>query len=286
MTAVAVLDADVAEKFREWPVDNGPLIGDTFETLLAIAARALDDLFDIDLSELDAPALEALVVGTEGLRRTAEAATIRVTAHIDEVQPFRADGFVNAGAYLKHRLQLSGQEAYRRVQMARQRTVLERWAATHAAGAIGTAQYRLMARIATNTRIDPHVVRAGSIDLWCDALDCSYREFERRALTWETLADPTSAHDKPGRAAAVRDISVRPLDTGGWAIAGRFDDIGGEEFNNIFARLVDKAHGNTVPHNGGPLCRHHNLRKEHGYQVIRYRDGTWHTDHPNGHEIH
>ena len=46
-----------------------------------------------------------------------------------------------------------------------------------------------------------------------------------------------------------------------------------------------KAHGNTVPRNGGPLCRTHNVVKEQGYRIVRSPDGEWHTFSPDGNEI-
>ena len=46
-----------------------------------------------------------------------------------------------------------------------------------------------------------------------------------------------------------------------------------------------KAHGCTVPRNGGPLCKRHNLFKEQGYRVSRDDHGDWHTYHPDGTEI-
>jgi hypothetical protein len=45
------------------------------------------------------------------------------------------------------------------------------------------------------------------------------------------------------------------------------------------------AHGATVPRNGQPLCGRHNRLKERGYRVRRDAGGTWHTHHPDGHEI-
>ena len=45
------------------------------------------------------------------------------------------------------------------------------------------------------------------------------------------------------------------------------------------------AHGATVPRNGGPLCRAHNLQKEHGFCVHRDTNGQWHTHRPDGTEI-
>ncbi|NQY56068.1 MAG: hypothetical protein HRT86_06200 [Ilumatobacteraceae bacterium] len=45
------------------------------------------------------------------------------------------------------------------------------------------------------------------------------------------------------------------------------------------------AHGATVPRNGGPLCRAHNLQKEHDFRVHRDTNGQWHTHCPDGTEI-
>lgn len=226
----------------EWRVlepGEPPPTLETIETLLRRATLAVDDLADINFDQLDAEATEILVVGTEGLRRAVEAAAVSVAGHVDRTQPFRSLGFFSTTAYLKHRVQLSGQEAYQRVQIARQSPVLDRWVGGLAAGLIGTAQFRLMARIASNPRIEPDRLASGSIELWCDALDCSYAEFERRALMWESLADPVGALAKAERATARRSVSLVALDTGGWSLQGRLDDIGGAEFNEVFAHFVD-----------------------------------------------
>jgi hypothetical protein len=46
------------------------------------------------------------------------------------------------------------------------------------------------------------------------------------------------------------------------------------------------AHGPTNPHNGAPLCGHHNRWKTRGYHTRRDPDGRWHTHRPDGTEIH
>jgi hypothetical protein len=46
-----------------------------------------------------------------------------------------------------------------------------------------------------------------------------------------------------------------------------------------------KAHGATVPRNGGGLCDCHNQLKEQGFQVYRDDHGTWHVIDPDGNEI-
>jgi hypothetical protein len=47
-----------------------------------------------------------------------------------------------------------------------------------------------------------------------------------------------------------------------------------------------KAHGATVPRNGGGLCQGHNHLKERGYHVYRDDHGEWHIIDPDGNEIH
>jgi hypothetical protein len=46
-----------------------------------------------------------------------------------------------------------------------------------------------------------------------------------------------------------------------------------------------KAHGATVPRNGGGLCHGHNHLKEHGFRVYRDDHGEWHVIDPVGNEI-
>ena len=46
-----------------------------------------------------------------------------------------------------------------------------------------------------------------------------------------------------------------------------------------------KAHGATVPRNGGGLCECHNRLKERGFQVYRDDLGCWHVIDPNDNEI-
>jgi hypothetical protein len=47
-----------------------------------------------------------------------------------------------------------------------------------------------------------------------------------------------------------------------------------------------KAHGATVPRNGGGLCHGHHPLKEQGFQVYRDDHGEWHVLDPYGNEIH
>jgi hypothetical protein len=153
-------------------------------------AQGLSLLERVDPSGFDAATTEAWAVGVEQLRRQATAAGIAVADHLDTAQPFRDLGYFTAKAWMKHRLQLSGPEAHGRLQEARLRRAVTVWNNALAGGQIGVAQTRLMARIAANPRIDPDVLVRGVWELMADAMDVSYLEFERRALTFEALADP------------------------------------------------------------------------------------------------
>ena len=46
-----------------------------------------------------------------------------------------------------------------------------------------------------------------------------------------------------------------------------------------------KAHGATVPRQGQPLCRGHNLLKEAGFEVVRDDQGHWHVVDPDGNDV-
>ncbi len=46
-----------------------------------------------------------------------------------------------------------------------------------------------------------------------------------------------------------------------------------------------KAHGATVPRNGGGLCQGHNHLKEQGFRVFRDDLGVWHVIDPDGNEL-
>jgi hypothetical protein len=102
-------------------------------------AQGLALLERIDPSGFDGATVTAWATGVERLRRQSEAAAIAVTEHLDTAQPFRDQGVFTAKAWMKHRLQLSGVEAYGRVQEARLRRAVRVWN-NALADQIGTAQ--------------------------------------------------------------------------------------------------------------------------------------------------
>lgn len=222
-------------------VGSGPL--DPAELVQAVVeqcAQGLALLECIDPSRFDAIGTAAWATGVEQLRRQSEAAATAVAEHLHEVQPFRDQGFFTAKAWMKHHLQLSGAEAHGRVQQAQLRRAVRVWNNALAGGQVGVAQTRLMARIASNPRIPADVLTDGVWQLMSDAMDVSFDEFERRALTWESLADPIGAAEKAVRAHERRAASMQPSPEGGWILHATFDEVGGPEFLEIFSWYVDR----------------------------------------------
>ena len=72
-----------------------------------------------------------------------------------------------------------------------------------------------------------------------DAIGLSFDEFERRARTWEALADPDGDRDRNQRAHANRDVRIRPRPEGGWTITGNLAELNGCEVNEIFSWFID-----------------------------------------------
>lgn len=236
-----------ADDHRDFDPVTDVAIGDSTEVgpeWIAAAvehcAQGLSMLESLDPSRFDAATVAMWATGVEQLRRQAHAATIAVADHLDVAEPFRDMGYFTARAWMKHRLQLSGSEAHGRVQEARLRRAVGVWNNALAAGQVGVAQTRLMARIAANPRIEPDVLTRGVWQLMVDAMDCSYVEFERRALTWEALADPVGAAEKLERNRQRRTASVHQNSDGSWNLNAVFDDVGGPEFLEIFCWFVDR----------------------------------------------
>jgi hypothetical protein len=96
-----------------------------------------------------------------------------------------------------------------------------------------------MARIASNPRIASVVLERDAPDLLEDAIEQSFDEFERRARTWEALADPDGDLAKNERQRANRDFMPRPRPDGGRTLTGNLPELDGNEFMEIFSHFVE-----------------------------------------------
>ena len=218
------------------PADSVPggLIDDSVDTAL----RAIETLVIDQHAQLDGAGLQRLAIGVEKVRRSAEAAAVAVAERVDATNPFRTDGFFTGKNWLRHRLQLSKVDAFRRVQMARMQPRFPEWTEAAVAGEVGISQTMLMAQIAANPRLPGDQLRQRAPELLDDAINLQYEEFKAKALRWESLADPQGAADKVTRTNERRHALMNGRDQGGWALTARFDEIGGAEFNNVFAHYT------------------------------------------------
>ena len=194
---------------------------------------------DVDCSALDAVELRTWLEGVEELRRSVDTIAVAAAGSVDCRNPFRGQGFFTAKTVIKHMCRLSGPEADRRVQTARLHEALPEWAIAEADGAVGVAQCELMARIAANPRIESAVLERDSLALLDDAIEQSFDEFERRARTWEALADPAGDLAKNDRQHANRDVMLRPRPDGGWTLTGNLPELAGVELMEIFSHFVE-----------------------------------------------
>ena len=209
------------------------------DAALEQAAAAIDVLAELDATDMDGERMERWAVGVERLRRKIDRAGTAVAGHVDTVQPFGGDGFFNAKSWLKHRLGLSGPEAFRRVQTAHMHRRIPLWADAELSGLVGVAQSELMARVIANPRIDDEIIERDRWGLLNDAIDLPYVEFEHNLRMWEMLADPDGAKSKAERLQTNRDVKLRPRPDGGWDLTGTLDEISGVEFNEIFAHFIE-----------------------------------------------
>jgi hypothetical protein len=235
-----VSGSDWAEPGACWLKASGEpdMPGELMEALVARAVGAIEQLQGIAAGALDPSTTEVWAQGIERLRRQIDAAGVEVADHVDRERPFRKQGFLTTKAWLKHRLQLSGIEAHRRLRVARMLRTSPIWKNAHDAGLVGVAQCELMSAVIENSRIELTVWQTHSCDLLIDAMDESYDEFERRVRRWEMLADPAGAAEQADRNRMNRDAEIRPRPDGSWALTASFDDMSGAEFSEIFGHYV------------------------------------------------
>ncbi len=223
------------------PVEvDEPVVGDDLVGAAVISAvAAVEALASIDPMTIEPEVLAQMLEGVEQLRRMTDAAASDVACAIDMRTPFRSQGYFTARTFLEQRAQLSGTEAYRRIQTARMRDRLGEWAHAARTGTVGVAQSEAMARVAANPRIEPEVLARDAGMLLDDAINLPFAEFEHNLRVWEALADPVGDDERNERAKARRDIGLHPRPDGGWNVTGFLPEPSGVEFAEIFAWYVD-----------------------------------------------
>ncbi len=245
----------------------------------------------------------------EALRRTVEAVAVAAAGVVDRSNPFRAQGFLSTKTVVKHMCRLSGPEAHRRVQTARLHQALPEWADAEADGRVGVAQCELMARVALVRSSKPsgahgrprpaHGARSRRRSPTRAAIamsSCAPRAAD--VCTPTTLSTPhssvtcvassTTARAPSSISAAANACSVAAHARRSCCCSSRASgSVATDPLRGAtpITPVGWKAHGATVPRNGGGLCHGHNHLKEQGFQVYRDDHGTWHVIDPDGNEV-
>lgn len=118
--------------------------------------------------------------------------------------------------------------------------------------------------------------------------------FEERVRTFVRLADVDGTRSTDNGHRDRRDVSLVQLPDGSWRLRGRLPAMAGAEINETFAHFIDaefrsdlaearERAGGSEPDNGLPLCKRHNLHKEH-HRCTAHSDehGEWIIARPGG----
>ncbi|MEM9513556.1 MAG: hypothetical protein AAGA42_01755, partial [Actinomycetota bacterium] len=225
MTNTVVEDTDTAAEIAATAAAV-ELVGDAGAALVSAIAR----LASVDVAVLPDTVAAEWATHVERARRVSEAAAVEVAADVDAQCRFReSDGVLSTHAWLRHRHQLSGAEAHRRMQVARFLDRAPQWKRAFADGLVPIAHVEAMARAAANPRIADEALESALDDLLADACNRSFDDFAGYVKTWERLAADDNGHDRLAALAEQRHVTLRPRMAGGWKLTGLLDDLAGAE---------------------------------------------------------
>ncbi len=256
------------------------------EELVRRASAAVDALQMLNPELLSNESLEALAIGTEKVRRQVDAAGVGIAGHVDTAQPFRKDGYFSAKALDLRRTQ-SQRRADALLAMARAAAACPPWMdrplplvnyliddatfdATLAGERIDPLRYRgVVCRSQSGHELNPS-----------DVVKLALMGHVRRVVYEAKSVIIDMGRKQRLFKGASREAVMLLATCCAW--------VGCDakaEWCQADHSISWKQHGPTVPRNGGPLCRRHNIFKEQGFRVSRDEHGDWHTYHPDGHEI-
>jgi Domain of unknown function (DUF222) len=188
------------------------------------------------LEELDARALAARLGEVERAIRSLEAVAVSIVASADRREAFRDDGHVSVRGWVKASIRMSDGEVTHRVRTARLCADLPVCHDELAAGRLGVAQVRELARAHANPRCGDQLAAVvdGLVDL---AETHTHEVFARAVRHWERLADADGAHRAHEDAHAGRTARMALVGDTGYLDAR----VGAAQFaamNEVFDRFA------------------------------------------------
>jgi uncharacterized protein DUF222 len=171
-----------------------------------------DGLVD-DLGVLDGCGLAARLQDLERLQRRVEHAIVAVVGEADRRAVWAVDGHRSVRGWCQATVNWSGAETTHRIRTVRLFADLDQLADALAAGTVGVAQVRELARARANPRCGDQL--AGCADILLQhARQLCFDEFRLVVVRWETLADADGAHHDHEQTHAARRASIEPVGNG------------------------------------------------------------------------
>ncbi len=218
---------------------GGGFGGDTPAAVLADLASLLDraqalagrDLWDHETRDL----LAGLEVGC----RRIDAARVTVLGQVQRSGLYQVDGHASAKVMVHHTCRLSGSEALRRERQEEALRHLPLLSDAYRAGAIGTEQVALVAKVYANDRIRDALV-GFQPEVLVLATECEYPVFESVLRQWERATDQDGPEPKDDKAHKNRHFSLtQDPETLAWKVKGSLGPLPGAKVNNLLRRLAD-----------------------------------------------
>jgi Domain of unknown function (DUF222) len=209
-----------------------------------------------DLDQMDARQLAELFATLDRERRRVEHALARVVGAVEQRQHHRADGHRSASAWCRALGRWSGPECRDAGRVARLVAAVEVVDRAMAAGDIGVAQVRELARAFANPRCGHRLVEVAGLFVE-HARHLSYDDFVLVVRRWEMLADADGAHREAeeahrDRRAGLAVVGVECHLTGRWGAAQ------GAVIESVLARFeqaeFDADWEATVRQHGDAAC--------------------------------
>ncbi len=207
---------------------SGDVLGvPELSAVLSRVAEQLRGLVEHDLEpDADTTALDGCVSELRKLEGTLQALQAKVVGCLQQTRAHADVGLADTVALLRDRLGVSGREAKRRTEFAKDLGQLDATAAALADGRIGTEHAQAIGRVIRDGRLgDPAETERQLLDTAQDSSPEQLREDIRRR---EQAADPQRLRRKENQAYAHRRASLTRRDDGMWQLHALLDPESGE----------------------------------------------------------
>lgn len=206
------------------------------EAVVASLDASVTDLHAVDLTRLTARELLTLAGAIEVISRRVDHARDTVAGHIDATGAHGVDGHKTAKAALVHINRVPGAEAHGSLQTARALRRMPEVEAAYAAGRIPTASVRVIARVASNPRVEDLIDDVVDHIFAAQACEASHDDLASFVRDWERFADADGADQNRDHSHRRRNAALVRNDlSSAWHLRGEFGDLEGASMSEVLA---------------------------------------------------